>query len=96
MIVATLITLFALWLVLTARGRARIAETARSRPGYGLWLVLGFALLMVCFWGMTVPGWRGAVAGGVFGPTEVWRVAGAAFLAWVAVSGAAMLWRGRL
>jgi hypothetical protein len=96
MIVAFLITLFALWLILSPQGRERIAGTTRSRPGYAAWMGLGFVLLMVCFWGMLLPALRSVEMAGPGGPTEVWRVAAWAFLGWAAVSGAAWIARGRL
>jgi hypothetical protein len=96
MIVAFLITLFVLWLLLAPRGRARLAETTRGRPGYAAWMGLGAVLVIVTFWGMVIPGWREAGMHTPFGPSEVWRTAGVLFLLWTAVSGVVILTRGRL
>jgi hypothetical protein len=95
MIVAVLITLFALWLILSPVGRSRIAGTVQTRPAYAAWVGVGFVLLMVCFWGMLLPALRGVEMAGPGGRTEVWRVAAWLFLGWAAVSGAAFLMRGR-
>lgn len=96
MIVAFLITLFVLWLLLAPRGRARLAETTQGRPGYAAWMGLGAVLVIVTFWGMVIPPWRGAGVETPFGPSEIWRTAGVLFLLWAAVSGAVILARGRL
>ncbi len=96
MIVAFLITLFVLWLLLAPRGRMRLAETTRSRPGYALWLGLGAVLVLATYWGMLVPDLRVLGMETPFGRSELWRVTGVLFLIWVGASGAVMLARGRL
>ena len=96
MIVAFLITLFVLWLLLAPRGRARLAETTRGRPGYAAWMAVGAGLVIVTFWGMLIPAWREAGVQTPFGPSEIWRATGVLFLLWTAVSGAVFLTRGRL
>lgn len=96
MIVAVLITLVVLWLLLAPRGRARLSETARGRPGHLAWMAVGVGLVLVTFWGMVVPGWRAAGVVTPFGPSELWRATGVLFLLWTAVSGVVILTRGRL
>ena len=96
MIVAFLITLFVLWLLLAPRGRARLAETTRGRPGYAAWMAVGAALVIATFWGMLIPAWRGVGVDTPFGPSEIWRATGVLFLVWTAVSGAVIVARGRL
>ena len=92
MIVAALITVFVLWLLLAPRGRVRLGEASRERPGHLAWMGLGAVLVMVTVWGMVVP-WIGAWnVPTPLGPSEIWRVTGVLVFVWVGIS----WWRGAL
>ncbi|MBK5928958.1 hypothetical protein [Rhodobaculum claviforme] len=92
MIVAGLITLFVLWLLLVPRGRMRLAEVSRDRPGHVAWMALGAGLVLVTVWGMVLPVIGAAQVPTPFGPSEIWRVTGVLVFVWVGVS----VWRGAL
>lgn len=96
MVVAFLITAFALWLLLAPRGRARLRAEWTERPLWLGWMALGVGLLMVCFWGMLLPALRAVTPPALPDGTELWRAAGVLFLGWAVLGGGALLLRGRL